>query len=76
MLVLGSKESMTKPWLLMDKEEREARIADYTSLVCSSIRGDLVDEGLLVSLKPPDSRLGALLELWQYQQRHKSNCSK
>jgi len=64
---------MIKPWLLMDTKERRERIDDYASLVCSSIRGTPIDEELLVSLKPPDSQLGALLELWLYQQRsHRS----
>lgn len=63
---------MIKPWLLMDATERQQRIDNYTGLVYDSIRGHLVDEGLLVSLKPPDSRLGAMLELWLYQQRHPS----
>jgi hypothetical protein len=60
---------MIKPWLLMDKQERLQRADDYTSLVASSIRGQPIDEFLLVSMKPPDSRLGAMLELWLYQQR-------
>lgn len=60
---------MIKPWLLMDSQERQARIDDYVEFVCSSIRGNPVDEGLLVALKPPDSQLGALFELWVYQQR-------
>lgn len=52
----------------MTNEERKARAADYVSLLCSF---PPIDVGLLASIKPPDTQLGALFELWIYQQRNK-----
>jgi len=57
---------MIKPWLLMTNEERKARLDDYVSLLYSF---PPIDTGLLASIKPPDTQLGALFELWVYQQR-------
>lgn len=54
-----------KPWLLLTKEEREARTLEYLEYSSSPV----VDEGLLMMLRPPESELAAKLELFVWQTR-------
>jgi len=55
-----------KPWLLMNAEERQARIGYYEGL---RIGYPPIDEMLLAALKPPGDQAAALLEMFLYQQR-------
>ena len=63
---------MIKPWLLMNAEERQARLDDYAWLRCEGIRHPPANEMLLAALKPPGDQAAALLELFLYQQRAKA----
>ena len=58
-----------KPWLIMTKEEKKSRQAVYELYVNSCCQSGFHDEVFEIMLKPPDTEIEAILELYLWQLR-------